>query len=192
MRTYIKSFFFIFIVFVFFTSSLVSQNENRVSLGTSLDYGFGKNFNNYAMSSQINYKLFKSIRLAPTFSYFLNKDNKKMSAFALNCHYLFPKFAENIFSVMKNQDVCFYPIAGFYISNFRESRKTCTFCSADPPVRESKLRSNFGFNFGAGIEYEIPTLLPVLREMNINLEIKYQALDNYSRPLVSFGLLYDL
>ena len=191
MKIFFKRIIIVFEISLCFVASLASQESGRFSIGTSLDYGAGKDFNNYATTLHINYNLIERIRISPSFSYFLNKDNMKMSAIALNCHYLFPKLAESIFPVLKNQGICFYPIAGFYISNFRNDKKPCYSCVANENKIGSKLRSNFGFDFGVGIEQEIPTLLPILKDMSLNFEYKYQALDNYRRPLISFGLLYD-
>ena len=176
---------------LFFAQNVEPQKAGRFSIGTSLDYGTGKDFNNYATTLQINYNLIERVRIAPSFSYFITKDDMKMSALAFNFHYLFPKLAEKIFPILKNQEILFYPIAGFYISNFSGEKKFCQACAADGMGIGSKFKTNFGFDFGVGVEQEIPTLLPILREMSINLEMKYQLLDNYRRPLFSFGVLYD-
>ena len=191
MKSVLKFLFVGLVVPFMFGNSVMSQNTGRFSIGSSLDYGAGKNFNNFAGAVQINYNLAERVRLSPSFSYFLNKEKMKMSAIALNVHYLFPKSAENIFPILKGQEILLYPLAGFYISNFSGKRKICNACTADEVENEPRFRTNFGFDFGAGIEYEIPTLLPLLRDMSLNFEIRYQLLDNYRRPLVSFGLLYD-
>ena len=174
-----------------FVNTISSQNAGRFSLGSSLDYGVGKKFNNFAGTILINYNLADRVRVSPSFSSFLNKEQMKMSAFALNVHYLFPKLAENYFPILKNQEIYFYPLAGFYISNFNGQNNICNACTDDGTELMPRLRTHFGFNFGIGVEHEIPTLLPLLRDMSLNLELKYQLLDDYRRPLVSLGFLYD-
>ena len=171
--------------------SLFSQKEKRISLGTSLDYGAGKNFNNHGTTLYFNYRLLEKVRISPLFTYFINKDEMKMKSFALNFHYLLPELAENLFPVFKNHDVTLYPVAGFLISSIGNNKKDCSTCYVNGPMIRKRSSNNFGFDFGFGVEYKIPTLLPFLCNMNLKLELKYQTLDSYSRPLASFGLLYD-
>jgi hypothetical protein len=42
-----------------------------------------------------------------------------------------------------------------------------------------------------GVNYELPTVAPVFKDMNTYFEIEYQALDHYRRPAFMFGVLYD-
>jgi len=175
----------------FFSIYLSSQKEGRLSLGTSLDYGTGRKFNNYATALYFNYNLMERIRISPSYNYFINTDNASLKTFSLNCHYLIPELASNLFPVLKNHDVSIYPIAGFLISSSGSNKNSCFVCYADGSTVDKKFSSSFGFNFGVGVEYKIPTLLPLLRDMNLNFELKYQISDSYSRPLASFGLLYD-
>ena len=191
MKAVLKILFIGLVVALIFVNNTMSQNVGRFSAGSSLDYGAGEEFNNFAGTIQINYNLAERVRIVPSFSYFLNKEQMKMSAIALNIHYLFPKLAEHFFSSLKNQEIYIYPLAGFYISNFSGQNKVCYVCTDEEKEPEIKFRTHFGFNFGIGVEYEIPTLLPLLRDMSLNFEFKYQLLDDYRRPLVSLGLLYD-
>ena len=191
MKTILNVLLIGLVVLFIFVNNVMSQNAGRFSVGSSLDYGAGKKFNNFAGAIQVNYNLVERVRIAPAFSYFLNKENRKMSAIALNVHYIFPKLAENLFPIFKGQEIYFYPLAGFYISNYSGKNKICNACIADNTGNGPKFRTNFGFDFGAGVEHKMPTILPLLKDMSLNFEIRYQLLDNYRRPLVSFGLLYD-
>ena len=191
MKFNFKRFFFASILFLSSSINSFSQKEGDISLGLSLDYGFGKDFNNYASGLRVEYNLFERFRIAPQFTYYLNKEDMKMVSFSFNFHYLFPELLSNYFPALKNQGVCFYPVAGFLISNFSHRVNGCSGCSANGQDADMKYLYNFGFDFGAGIEYEIPTLLPILRDMVVNFEVQYQLMDNYTRPLVSFGLLYN-
>ena len=167
-----------------------SQKEGEVALGLSLNYGFGREFNNCASNIRIDYNFFERFRISPSFSYYFNKNNMKMNDFSINFHYLFPDFLSNSFQIFENHDICFYPIAGFFISNFLHANKNCTSCFVDEYDPQIKYLFNFGFDFGAGVEYKLPTLLPLLRNMYVNFEMKCQMTDNYSRPTLSFGALY--
>ena len=190
MKLILKRSLSVFVLFIF-SLSCFSQKEKKVSLGVSLDYGFGKDYNNDALTLLLNYNLLEKFRVSPSFSYFLNKDDMKMKTFSFNFHYLFPKFLANTFPAMKNQDMSFYPIVGFLISNFSHVQGECHSCSVNNSTSDVKYLYNFGFNFGVGVEYDLPTLLPLLRDMGVNFEMYYQTTDNYSRPLISFGLLYN-
>ena len=167
-----------------------SQKEGEVALGLSLNYGFGREFNNYASNIRIDYNLFERFRISPSFSYYFNKNNMSMNDISINFHYLFPDLLSNYFQVLKNHDICFYPIVGFLISNFSHSNKNCASCFVDEHEPKIKYLFNFGFDFGAGVEYKLPTSLLLLRNMYVNYEVQYQMTDNYSRPALSFGALY--
>ncbi|MDR2915863.1 MAG: porin family protein [Tannerella sp.] len=166
-----------------------SQKEKDLSVGLSLNYGFGKDFDNYASTIHFNYNILDRFRVAPSFSYYFDKDDIKMRLFTLGFHYLFPDIISNMFPSMKNQGLCFYPVFGFSIVNTSGPKKNCSSCSAGSRYN-SFSSNNFGFDFGVGVEYELPTLLPVFRDMAVNFEIEYFAVENYSRPSVGFGLLY--
>ncbi len=160
-----------------------------MSVGLSLNYAFGKEFNNYASAIHFSYNILDHIRVAPSFSYYLNKDEMEMKLFTLGFHYLFPDMISNLFPSMKNQGLCLYPIFGFSIVNASGPKSDCYSCSIGSGYNSSSL-NNFGFDFGVGVEYELPTLLPVFREMAVNFEIEYFAVENYSRSSIGFGLLY--
>ena len=167
-----------------------SQKEGEVALGLSSNYGFGSDFNNYASNFRIDYNLFERFRISPSFTYYFKKSNMKMIDFSINFHYLFPELLSNYFMVLKNNDICFYPITGFLISNFTNSKNKCNSCFDEENNKSIKYLFNFGFDIGAGVEYKLPTLLPTLRKMYLNFEMKYQLTDNYSRPALAFGALY--
>ena len=187
----IKRLVIAFIIYLSSFSSLYSQNEQQVSVGTNLDYGFGKDFNNFAASLNINYTILQKVRISPVFSLFLKKDNRKMRTFDMNFNYLLPNLAEKIMPILRENGIVFYPIAGFIISGISDYKITCYTCSENNSTFYTGFIYSFGFNFGAGIEYELPTILPLFRNMKVNFEAKYQTFDNYSRPLISFGLIND-
>ena len=182
-------------ILVFFLSSFslycFSQREGQIALGVSLDYGIGKDINNNAVALHFNYNLLEKVRVAPSYSFFFKKEEMKMQTFSLDFHYLFPEILSKHLPETKNQGICLYPIAGFLISTFSGPGKECSTCSVSNHVDDPNYIYNFGFNFGVGLEYKIPTLLPLLKDMLLNLEMKYQIVDSYERPLVAFGLMYN-
>ena len=182
---------FLALIFSFITSFCFSQKESKVSAGISLDYSLMNDYNNYASTVHLNYHLYDKVRIAPSFSYYFDKGAMKMRAFSFNFHYLMPELATKISPVFKNQGICLYPLAGFFISSFSGPVRGCNSCVIMSAVSETNYTHNFGFDFGVGAEYELPTMLPLLRNMHMMFEVKYFIVDDYSRPSFTFGLLYD-
>jgi hypothetical protein len=165
-----------------------AQDKRIFSAGLSNDYGFGKDFNNFATTFKLNYYLFDNFRVAPSFSYYLDKNDMKMRAFSFNFNYLIPGFLSNAFPTA-DQRVVFYPIAGFCIANIAARRTVCEECTRGSS--SSNYLYYFGFDFGAGIDYDLPTLLPVLKDMTANFEVQYQIVENFSRPQFLLGIIYN-
>ena len=181
----------ILLVFIFASFFSAAQMEKKFSIGISTDYGFGKDFNNCASTLKLHYHLFEEFRISPSFSYYYNKENVKMNVFSFNFHYLFPDLIPQIFPVLKNQGLCFYPVVGFCVANISNPRKSCSDCSSISATSGANYMYHFGFDFGAGIDYDLPTLLPFLRDMSASFEVQYQAAEKYARPLLLFGIMYN-
>ena len=176
-----KRLWLIIITMYLFSIYSNGQNKNDISTEISLDYGFGKHFNNRATTISTRYNLFEIFRIAPEFSYFITKEKMKMKAITLNFHYIFSDKNSNRFPYLKNQGIYYYPIFGFNVINFTRSTQI---------TNKSNYSYSFGFNVGVGVEYEIPTLQNVFRDMSVNFEIQYIAADKIYRPLLHFGLIY--
>ena len=170
----------------FLSISCFSQKEGKIALGLSLDYAFGNDLNNHAATMRMSYYMFEKFRVTPSFSYFLDEDNKRMKSFSLKFNYLFSQLAPKF----KNADLFFYPIAGFFISSLSRINDDCTSCIEFYQFRNNHYGFNFGFDIGAGVEYELPTLLPFWKNTSVFCEIEYLIIDKYKRPLFSFGMLY--
>lgn len=178
--------------FSLFSIFCLSQKTGDIALGLSLDYAGGSNHNNYASTLHFRYNLFDNFRVAPQFSYYLNKDDMKMKTFAFNFHYLFPKMASTLFPSLNNQNIYFYPLAGFFIAGITESNANCSSCSADTNVNyRTKSENNFGFDFGVGAEYRLPSSSFFFKNASVCFEIQYQLLGMYNRPSFLSGLLYN-
>jgi hypothetical protein len=174
-----------------FSLSSNAQEKKFFSVGVSNDYGFGGNFNNHATTFKLNYYPVDNFRIAPSYSYYLDKNSMKMRAFSFNFNYLFPDFLSNIFPSLNNQSMVFYPLAGFYIVNASEKKAVCKECSSGGSPGSDYLY-NFGFDFGVGVDYDLPTSLPVLKDVTVNFEMQYQAVERFSRPQILLGIIYNL
>jgi hypothetical protein len=173
---------------IFLSCFCYSQKEKVLSVGIGSNYGLGKNINNFAATIMINYYPVQDIRLVPSFSFYFNKNDMNMNVFSFNFNYLFPDLISNFFPVMQNKNITFYPLAGFCIANIT-SGKTCSTCSRGSSSLNYFYK--FGFDFGVGIEYDLPVLFPIFEDMTANFEMQYQILENYARPQLLFGLVYN-
>lgn len=188
MKLFIKKICLTFL-FIFSAYFCSSQKEKVLSAGISSGYGFGEELNNFATTLKLNYYLFQDIRIAPSFSFYLNKNNTTMNVFSFNFNYLFPYLISDFFPVMQSKSMTFYPIAGFCIASIK-SRRACSTCSEGFSYT-SNYSYRFGFDFGVGIDYDLPILLPVFEDMAANFEIQLQMLENYVRPQLMVGLIYN-
>jgi hypothetical protein len=182
---------FLICVLIFLTHFSYAQKEKVFSVGLSSDLGFGKDLNNFSSTIKLNYYLFSNFRIVPSFSLYPPKENSKMNAFAFNFNYLFPNAASNIF-LTDRRGIVFYPVAGFYIANIAKGRRACASCSANASGGAAPNYSYyFGFDFGAGLDYDLPTSTPGWRDVTANFEIQYKIIENYGRPQLSLGLIYN-
>lgn len=175
----------------FFSVYCFSQKEGDIALGLSIDVAIDKDYNNFASASHFRYNMFDQFRVAPSFSYYLNKHDMKMGTFALNFHYLFPELIPTMFSAMKEHQICVYPIAGIFISRISGERTVCSSCSSSDEGYRVTSINNFGFDFGAGVDYKLPTSIPFFKQSTLFFEMQYQLVGDYSRPAFTLGLLYN-
>lgn len=174
-----------------YSANCLSQKEGDFLLGLSSDVAVGK-YNNFAPTLHLRYHLLDRFRVAPSFSYYLNKNEMKMQSFAFNFHYLFPQMASRLFPKFKNQSICFYPLAGFYITRVVGVKADCSSCSVGSVAYRDKSANNFGFDFGLGADYKLPVKAPFFKNTTAFFEIQYQLVESYNRPVFAFGLLYNL
>ncbi|MDR1525515.1 MAG: hypothetical protein LBS79_09740 [Tannerella sp.] len=179
---------FLIYVLMFLSYFCYAQKRKVFSAGISTDCGFGKELNNFSSTAKLRYYLFDNFRIAPSFSFYFPKEDSRMNAFAFNFHYLFPGLAADIF-LSDRKGIVFYPVAGFYIANAAKGKRVCSTCSTNAVA--SNYSYYFGFDFGAGLDYDLPTSAPVWQDMTANFEIQYQAVENYRRPQLSLGLIYN-
>jgi hypothetical protein len=176
-------------LFIVSTYFCYSQKERVLSAGVSAGYGFGKEINNFATTIKLNYYPFQDIRVAPSFSFYLNKNNTSINIFSFNFNYLFPDLISGFFPVMQNKNMTLYPVVGFCIANIG-SKRGCLTCSESSSFT-SFYSYRFGFDFGVGIDYDLSVLFPIFRDMDANFEMQYQLLESYVRIQLMVGLVYN-
>jgi len=177
---------------VMISQVLYSQKEKDFSIGLSSDLSFGGEFNNFATSIRISYNILDRIRVVPTYSYYLKKENQKMSSLSFDFNYLLPNISTKIFPKSNEETIIIYPIAGFFILNYFNPPIVCKACNTEMNNMSSNYESKFGFNFGVGAEYKIPSTTKFLKKSSLFFESKYITIENIYRPLFSCGLFYKL
>ena len=167
-----------------------AQKIKDTSLKFSLDYGFGEFFNNKAYTLTLNYNLFNKLRISPSLSKFIKKENMRMTAFSIDFHHLLQKKNFNLFSESAQNNLFYYPIYGICILKASGQSSRCNPCTIDILQYKSNTYFNFGFDFGLGVEYKIPSTKNFFDNISISIEILYIAVENYFRPLIRSGILY--
>ena len=194
VKTQMKKVFFrkhILVLFLsFYSYNCFSQKAGDFSIGVSCDYGFGV-INNYASTLRANYNLLDKLRISPSYSYYIVRDDTKMQSFSLNLHYICTEMLYNVLPIIKESDINIYPVAGIVVSNRSHPKNRCNSCSVSAgPIGGYSYALNFGLDIGAGVEYKLPTLQPILRDASLCFEVQYHILDGYERTLFAFGINY--
>lgn len=147
-------------VFALMAAGLMAQEKGEIAVGGNLVLGSGDSYTNYGIGAKFQYNVINRLRLEPSFTYFLKKDNLSMWDLSVNAHYLFP-VAEKI---------AVYPLAGLSILGL------------NPEYGDSD--TEIGLNLGGGADYQLTD------KLFLNLELKYKIHDNWDRFLVSVGVGY--
>ena len=91
----------------------------------------------------------------------------------------------------KIHNIHLYPHARIIVSNIYKKSKFCDFCETNILIKKGNSYSlNFGFDFGFGINYKLPTFLSALKNPILRFELKYHILDKYEHQLLKFGFIY--
>ena len=168
-------------MFVAFVSISASAQQGTTALGLNLSYG--TDHKAIGIGAKGQYGLTDALRAEASFDYFLKKEGLSMWDINVNLHYLF--------SVTEQFKV--YPLAGVTFTNWSGSSsgndnnnggwaKTRTY--NDEYGGGSSSTSKFGFNIGAGLQYDLTD------KLSINLEGKYQIISDFDQPIFSVGLAY--
>ena len=131
-------------------------------VGANFNYGMHKDYKNFGLGAKVQYEFIDNVRAEASFDYFFKKDYMTQWDINLNAHYV----------VRAGDKFSFYPLAGLTILNSK--------------LEGFDSKSKFGFNAGAGVEYQIT------ESVKLNLEGKYQYVKNYDRPVISMGVAFAL
>lgn len=124
--------------------------------------GYQTNFKRFGIDLQGRYNLMRNIRIAPDIAFYFPKDKVTGLDVMLNAHYVF-YFPQDRFSV--------YPLAGFGMQNNFYGKQT-VIVDGREEKSDSHSSTDFAFNLGGGISYQISP------NGFLNAEVKFMLGDN--------------
>lgn len=139
--------------------------KGESALGFNVNYG---NDTNVGLGVKYRYNLSDHIRIEPAFNYYFKHDYVSMWDLNANFHYLCP-VAENI---------TVYPLAGLGYANATAHLKDLG--EGWENVSDGKIT----VNLGAGADFQVSS------SVKLNLELKYQIVDNYNQLVLSAGVIF--
>lgn len=142
---------------------LFAQEKGDMGAGVNLSYGTKDGFSNFGIGAKYQYNILDNLRIEPSANYFLKKDYVSMWDINANMHYLFSL----------GESFRLYPLAGVALVGVKVGEGE--YSASD---------SKFGFNIGGGAEYLLT------EQFALNLEIKYQIVSDFDRPIFSLGAAY--
>ncbi|MDR1594803.1 MAG: porin family protein [Prevotellaceae bacterium] len=171
----------ILIIAVMINVTANAQEKGDIAVGGKFEIGSGDGLTNIGLGGKFQYNVIKPLRLEGSATYFFPKkwraEGSVMSSkismwdFSANAQYLF--FLSDKFVL--------YPLAGLSL------------CGAETKTRNTNngswynsSTSKAGLNIGGGIDVKITDNLV------FNAELKYKAVSDWDRTLVSVGLMYKL
>ena len=155
---------FIIALMVFVGMSVQAQSvKGDMAAGVNLAYGTKDGFSNFGLGAKFQYNFTDALRIEPSATYFLKKDLVSMWDVNVNLHYLF--------TVAEKFQL--YPLAGASLVGMK----------ADYGIGSAS-ETKFGFNVGGGAQYWVTETL------GLNLDIKYQIVSDFDRPVFSLGGVY--
>ena len=124
--------------------------------------------------AQGRYNLTNHVRLAPDLMFFFPKNKVTGFDIDVNAHYVFNLHEDNL---------SLYPLAGFNLQNNFQGKQTIKGDDGKETTLDSHSSTNFGFNLGAGLTYNLD------KRNFLNVEYKYVfGKDNNS--VIAFGWGY--
>lgn len=142
-------------------TSYAQQGES--ALGVNLNYG---NDTNFGLGVKYRYNLSDHVRIEPAFNYYFKHDYVSMWDLNANFHYLCP-VAEN---------VTVYPLAGIGYANATAHLKDWGL--------DNESDGKITVNLGAGADFQVSS------SVKLNLELKYQIIDDFNQLVLSAGVIF--
>lgn len=161
-----KKYALLIAVFLMFSlPNVFAQFEGTFGIG--LQTGYATEINILGAGMHIHYYRTNNVRIAPSFTYFLERKGTNMWMIDADAHYIIPV----------SITASLYPIAGIHYSKWE--------FNADAEQIDIELKSEAkhrpGVNLGLGFQHDIGY------RVRANFELKYQFLKDYSQVLFMAG-----
>lgn len=141
--------------------------KGESALGVHLNYG---NDSNLGLGVKYRYGITEHLRIEPAVNYYFKHDYASMWDMEANLHYLFP-VADN---------VSIYPLGG--LGYARATAHLSDLGIGWKNVSDGKI----AVNLGAGMDFRVAS------NIKLNLELKYQIVDNFNQLVLSAGVSFGL
>lgn len=162
---------FIIALMMFVGMSVQAQSiKGDMAAGVNVAYGTKDGFSNFGIGAKFQYNFTDALRIEPSATYFFKKDYVSMWDVNVNLHYLF-----NVAEKFQ-----LYPLAGVSLVGAKVSYDGFSYGGYEIEGASAS-ETKFGFNVGAGAQYWLT------ETFGLNLDIKYQIVSDFDRPVFSLG-----
>lgn len=146
-------------------SALHAQFEG--TWGAGIHAGYASSAERPGAGVHLHYYRTNNLRLAPSFTSYLERKGEKMWMAETDLHYILPlSYAASL-----------YPLAGVHYSNWHYQSQTSLFLT-----EEEYTRHRVGMNLGIGYQHDFGY------RVRANIELKYQFINDYSQVLLTTGV----
>ena len=146
-------------------SKIFAQFEGTFGIG--IQTGYATELNSLGAGMHIHYYRTNNLRIAPSFTYFIERKGEKMWMIDADAHYIVPV----------SITASLYPIAGIHYSNW----KLGTDAKNLQNESELQVKHRPGANLGLGFQHDISY------RVRANFELKYQFIKDYSQVILMAG-----
>ena len=174
LRKMKKIFIFLGLMFVMLSSTYAQKGRQAIGFGLS----YGTEIESAGLGIKYQYNITNPLRIEPSFNYFFENDNVSMLDLNVNFHYLCPVA----------QSVKLYPLFGLTMSNWMFDMHDLDVdwdgdhVHVDDGGNHNEFR--IGVNLGAGAEFALG------RNWAMNVEFRYQLVDDFDQGVINFGAAY--
>lgn len=141
------------------TGGLYAQKGKISALG---NLGYQSDYKRFGIGVQGRYGLIDHLRVAPDVTFFFPKDKVTGFDVNINLHYVFD---------LQQDKLSFYPLAGIGMQNNHYGKQDIII-NGSKEKSESYGKTNFAFNLGAGLTYDLDM------RSYLNVEGKFMFGDN--------------
>lgn len=154
----------------------VGAFAQKGSISGHAKLGYQSDYKRFGVGAEARYEVIDNVRLAPDLVFFFPKNKTWGADINLNVQYAFTNVLDKL---------TIYPLLGLNISNNRYSGETVHLGGGQEVKYDSEGFTNFGFNLGAGADYDITP------DTYLNFEMKYTfSKGDYGQFMFGYGVRF--